>query len=237
MRVGAVVTSMLLLSLAVSGQDTAPEGNAGVVEDLRALFEELNEAALEGDRERLERLYAPEFLFVHATGYVDDRATHIDDSLTVKNKAPISIPDLERLQVLGDVAILRADVETRAGGSMFGTSIFVRRDGRWRIFQVQGTRMLPDRQKVLLAPEVLEKYVGRYENDAGESLWIMRNGADLASVLDRPNVPRRVLAPTSEGLFFDKLGAEYQFRAGEDGTVTQMIFRLNGREAIWTKVE
>jgi hypothetical protein len=237
MRVLTII-SILLLTFPAFGQTSAGNNkNAQVKEELRKLFVELNEAFQKRDRQALERIYAEEFVYVHGTGYVDDRTTHINDSLTIEVRTPLPIPNFDQLYVYGDIAILRGLNQTRAASSLFGTSIFVKRDSRWQMLQVQGTPMPPERKVVEVDTKILDSYVGRYENDAKESLTITREGKSLVVTLKRPNVPKRTLVSTSDTQFFDKLGSEYIFRKGENGKVTHFDFRLNNREAKWKKIE
>ncbi len=237
MRVLTIISILLLTFPAVGQTRNGNNKNAQVKEELRKLFVELNEALQKRDRKALERIYAEEFEYVHGTGYVDDRTTHINDSLTIEVGTPLPTPNLDRLYVYSDVAILRGLNKTRAGSALFGTSIFVKRDGRWQILQVQGTPMLPERKVVEVDTKILDSYVGRYENDAKESLTITREGRSLVVALQRPNIPKRTLVSTSDVQFFDKLGSEYIFSKAENGKVTQLDFRLNNRAARWEKIE
>jgi hypothetical protein len=238
MRFFFTIISVFLFAFPALGQTSSEANkNSQAKEELRKLFVELNEAFQKRDRKALERIYAEEFIWVHSVGYVDDRTTHINDSLTIETRTPLLIPTFDQLFIYGDVAISRSQNQTRAANSLFGTSIFVKRDGRWQIVQTQGTLMLPERKIVEVDLKILDSYVGRYENDAKESLTITREGKSLVVALQRPNVPKRLLISTSDVQFFDKLGSEYAFRKGEDGKVTHFDYRLNNREAKWKKVE
>ena len=238
MRLLMTIVSVLLVTALAFGQTSAEANkNAQITEELRKLFVELNEAFQKRDRKALERIYADEFIWVHGAGYVDDRTTHINDSLSIEVRTPLQVPTFDNLYVYGDTAILRGLGQTRIAGSLFSTSIFAKRDGRWQIVHVQGTPMLPERKAVKVDSKILDSYVGKYENDAKESLIITREGDVLVVTLRRAGVPKRILTPTSDVQFFDKLGSEYNFRKGEDGKVTHFDFRLNDREGRWKKVE
>jgi hypothetical protein len=196
----------------------------------------MNEAVLKRDRETLEGIYADEFVWVHGLGYSDDKARHIEDVLSVDAPRPAPVPDLGQLRVYGDVAVLRSTGRSPLAGSMFGTTIFARTGGTWRIVQTQGTKMLPERKAVKVDAKVLDAYAGTYAGGAGERLTVTRDGDSLR--LRVAGVPVRVLSAESEGVFFDKLGSEIAFHRGDGGRVTHMIVRMaNGQERRWARVE
>lgn len=240
MRVLLTVFSIFLVTFAASGQTSGGANkNEQVKEELRKLFVELNEAFEKRDRAALERIYADEFVWVHANGFVDDRATHINDAFSIEVRTPLQVPNFDGLRVYGDAAINKHILPPAGGrGALYSTSVFARRDGRWQIVHVQGTLMLPERKTVKVDSKILASYVGRYENDAKESLTVTREGDSLLLAVRRAGIPKRTLAATSDTQFFDKLGSEINFSKDEAGRVAHFTIRLlNGREAKWKKVE
>lgn len=108
MRVLLTVSSIFLMALSASGQTNGSTNkDANVKEELRKLFVELNEAFEKRDRAALERIYAEEFLWVHGSGFVDDRAAHINDAFSIEMRTPMPIPNFDRLRVYGDASTLR----------------------------------------------------------------------------------------------------------------------------------
>jgi hypothetical protein len=139
----------LVASVALSQTSGGTGKDTNVKEELRKLFVELNEAFEKRDRLALERIYADAFVWVHASGFVDDRATHINDAFSIEVRTPLQIPNFDGLRVYGETAILKnrlPPIESR--GSLYSTSIFAKRDGRWQIVHAQGTHMLPDRKTI-----------------------------------------------------------------------------------------
>lgn len=81
-----------------------------VKDEILTLAREQNAAIKNHDRTALERIYAPEFFMVHAYGYVDSRAEHIDQLLARDATDLIPLPTFtppEELNVYGDVAVHR----------------------------------------------------------------------------------------------------------------------------------
>lgn len=205
----------------------APHGRDPAAEEaIRALIRELNTAWRQRDRAALERIYADEFVFVHAFGYVDDRAAQIDEMLAAESAGIVPVPSFEppaHLHVYGDVAVYRAPGKTGLGTPAWTTTIYARRHGRWQIVQRQATELLPERPAVELEPHVLDDYAGRYDRGGGVVTVIEREGSRL--VVRHPGYPPRRLTAASAAAFFDKVGATWTFHRGPDGRVTHVVLR------------
>jgi hypothetical protein len=223
------------LAQAPPGAPASPTSDpqAGVKAELRALFESLRDAAAKKDRAALERLYADEFLFVHSTGSVVDKARQVEGILAGAGRGAPPIPALDGLYVNGDVAILRAPVR----GVAMGTSVFVRRDGRWQFFQAQGTRLAPERRPVAVEGKVLDGLAGRYSYPAGAMVTITRDGEALKAEL--PGRPTIRLVPLSEVHFAAQDNdAEVLFTRDDAGRTTGYVMRIGTcQESKATRVE
>ena len=160
MRILLVVLGVLLVAPAASGQAGAGQGKDDkVVEELRKLHADYQEAGSKRDRAALERLFANGYVWVQGNGRVVGKAKHIDNILG--NTSPFAgpAPSFDQLAVYGDTAILR--VTERDG--LFATTVFAGRDGRWQFVHAQGTFLPPARQPVELDPKTLDAFVGNYE--------------------------------------------------------------------------
>lgn len=231
------VIVLLATSVIYAQTGADPDKNERVREELRNLLSELNGAFEKRDRPALEKIYADEFIYIHASGYVDDKTTHIDEAFSIEIRKPLFLSDFKDLYVYGDVAILRTKTQIRTGEYFFGTSIFAKRNGRWQITQSQGTFLLPERVLVEVDPQTLDSYVGKYKNEANELLTISREEKLLTAALHRVGIPKRKLISTSETQFFDKLGAEYNFFKQADGKIVHLRLRFRDRESVWKRLD
>jgi hypothetical protein len=205
-----------------------------VKEEIQKLYADWNQARLSYDRKALEKLFTDDYKWVHGAGFVDQKATAIDDQLSTDSIRAAPIPDLSQLQVYGDVAVLK---RTNLGpeGPAFNTSIYVRQNGRWLFSLGQTTLFQPVRKTVQLSVEKLGAYTGKYER-GGRTLMVMIENDTLQLKIAR--IPKRKLLPVSDNKFFDKLGSEYTFVKDAQDRTTQLIFRLpNGPEVEWKKIE
>lgn len=149
MRTLSVLCAMLLTTPALAQPPTVDASTvARVREELRSLQVEYGAAIQRRNRAALERLFVPEFVLAHASGFVDDRAEYLDDLLATESPGgpPFPLDPPGQLHVYGDVAILRATVPAPGGRATWGTFIFEKRDGRWQFVQGQGTLLQPERK-------------------------------------------------------------------------------------------
>jgi hypothetical protein len=224
----------LVCALSSAGASAAPDARSieTVKTELAAFVTELNAAAKRKDRAALERLYAPEFKWVHGAGYVDERADVVDTILATDSGPEVPPPNFDpprELLLLGDVAIVRGPGSSRLAVSLSQVVTYVKREGRWQLLHMQGTLMQPERGSIALDAKVLDTYAGKYERGPGVATVFTRDGATL--VMQHPGVPRRVLRPSAENVFFDKVGSEYTFHRDAAGAVVRYTVKLaNGRE-------
>ena len=242
MRTVMVAVAAALAAQAAPAQDARQQSGevAAVEAELQALHSELNRARRARDRAALERIYAPEFRWVHGAGYADDRDRQIETIFEASSDRDLPPPDFSapnELIVNGDTAVLRRPAWSTEGGErLYSTHIFVRRDGRWQILQMQGTLLLPERQWVALPAAALETAAGRYRYPSGSVTTLTRAGEAIERTT--PGFPNRLLRPVAPDRFYDDIGTEYAFERGDDGRVTGFTFRMvGGREGRAERVE
>jgi hypothetical protein len=231
-----------MLASAPAGSQSPTAGQTpSIVAELQAIHAELNQARRARDRVALERIYAPEFRWVHGSGYADDRERQIRNILEAdsdRDLPPIDFAPPTELIDLGDVVVMRRPDRTATGGlRLYSVETFVRRDGRWQILHIQGTPLQPERAWISLPLEALDLFTGRFRNpESGTETVITREGDVLRARI--PEVPIRELRPVGPERFFDRIGTEYVFERGPDGRATGFSFRFfGGREGRAERVE
>jgi ketosteroid isomerase-like protein len=138
-----LLPALLLAPIAASAQ--VPADNA----EIRAAAQAFDDAQFRGDRATLERMLAPDFLFVRASGRVGDRKDFIAGFTDPASKLePFVIADRLFLRVGPDVAIVggEARVKGRDNGKPFAqhfrySDTFAKRDGRWVVVYTQVTAL------------------------------------------------------------------------------------------------
>ncbi|MGZ8283630.1 MAG: DUF4440 domain-containing protein [Allosphingosinicella sp.] len=235
--------ALAALALANAGQAQPLAGRdiAQVQAELEALHAELNRARRARDRIALERVFAPEFRWVHGAGYADDRdrqIANIFEADSDRDLPPLDFSPPTEMMVFDDVVVLRRpDRTVQAGIRLYSVQVFVRRDGRWQILHLQGTPLQPERNYVTLIPAALDALAGRYRNPATGTETVVTRAGDLLQARI-PELPIRELRPVGPERFFDRIGTEYVFQRGADGRVTGFTFRLfGGREGRAERVD
>ena len=140
-------TFLTLALIAASAPAIAQDSNS----DVRAVAKEFDDAQLHGDRATLERLLAPDYLFVRGSGRVGDRRDFIAGFTAPGQKLqPFRIEDPLFLRVTGDVAIVGGEawIKGTDAGKPFAehfrySDMFAKRGGKWVAVYTQVTG-LPD---------------------------------------------------------------------------------------------
>jgi hypothetical protein len=215
----AAAVLIVTASIAAPAQTPATET---VKAELRAFIAELNAARESHDRAALERLYAPEFLYIHALGAPVDRPRQIAEALAAPPGAQLPVPSFDGLMVIGDVAILRQPVEGR-----FGTSIFTKASGHWQLLQMQGTPIPSTLPKVTVTADVLRSYAGRYQQDNGNAVTIAVEGDGLTMQVHLEGRQKLQLTTVSATQFALPAGAGQITFTVSGGSASYVIRRPN----------
>jgi hypothetical protein len=186
----------------------------------------------------LDRLLAPEFKWVHAFGYVDDKATVLREAAEdpmPRGRSAFNTDPPRRLTISGDLAVLASPgVATGTGTPAFGTTIFVRREGRWQLLLRQGTELNATPTELPLHPAAQQPFTGRWLS--GErSLTVERRG-DGHHVITGRFLPRR-LTPIGPDLFTTKIGDEVHFTRDSNGKPVTMTFTWRGSPTTYRRAD
>jgi hypothetical protein len=217
----AAIVFLLLTAALAHAQSHQPKEDK-TKEEIQKLFSDLNEAITKKDRARLEQLYADEFQFIRPSGAVVNKASQIGGIMANDpvSATPVPAPATDNLLVYSDVAVARHTVR----GSAI-SSIFVKKDGQWRLLQAQATRLAPERKPVNIDPKLLDSFVGKYQFGPNAIATVTREG-DALRWRGGNRMPV-TLVPLSETHFFSKeTETEMMFVTNEKGQVTDVMLRV-----------
>jgi hypothetical protein len=221
MRLTSLALAIALTATAAPAQTAVPVDS--VKSELRTLMTELNSAIAAHDRAALERIYADEFLFIHALGGPIDKKGQIDAAMASTPGGAVPVSSFDGLLVYGDVAVLRRPVDGR-----FGTTIYAKKAGRWQIVQLQGTELPPAKPATTVAADVLRSYVGRYQQDNGLFVNITLESEQLMLQVDgRQKLALRADSDTKFSL--PAAAGTVTFAKAADGGMTYEVVRGNGQ--------
>jgi hypothetical protein len=216
---GLTAALALLIAAAAIAQPTSRDET--VKSELRALMTGWNAALAAHDRAALERIYADEFLFIHALGGPIDKKGQIDAAMNATGGAP-PVPSFDGLLIYGDVALLRRPVDGR-----FGTTIYAKKNGRWQIVQLQGTPTPSTKTAAPVAADVMRTYAGRYFQQEN-GLYLTISFEDEHLVLQVDGRQKLALVAESDTTFALPAGAgTVVFSKTADG-MSYTVTRSNG---------
>lgn len=225
---------LLIGEVALAQQsDTAALRNAK--EGILQLHRDWNKARLAYDRKGLEAVFAPDYIWVHGMGYMDDRTAAINDQLATDSIRALPLPNLDGLELHGNLAIHRKLSQLPTGQASYNNNTYEKRNGSWLMVHSQTTFFHEVLPMIKLSPADLKIYAGVYEKN-GQRLTI--KASDTALHLRASRIPERVLRPTAENEFSDKLGSPYRFSKTADGKIEILtVVYASNPPAVWRKVE
>jgi len=144
-RVLSIVT-VVVLALAAAGVTLAQGGNAE--QEIRAVFDQINDALLKGDAAAWGKLAADDSTSIGADGKVLNKAEIVDAIRAGKIKyESIDTSDI-KIRVYGDTAVLTdtSSIKARRGdldmsGQYRNVRVFVKRSGKWQQVLAQRTKI------------------------------------------------------------------------------------------------
>ncbi len=142
------IATVLVLALAAASVALAQGGKAE--QEIRAINDQLRDAALKGDVATFEKHLADDYVSIGATGAVSTKAQVLDLFRTGKIKyESIDVTDIQ-VRVYGDTAVVTstANVKGRLGdqeiaGQFRSVRVFVKRGGTWKAVSFQSTKISP----------------------------------------------------------------------------------------------
>ena len=237
---GSHMKNILFIYLAITissrifAQTTNRKDKDRAVQEIQALFNELNQAILKHDQKKLERIYADEFLFIHGLGFIETKAELINSIMETDSVRPVPLPSFDQFYLYGDVGVLRSLTRNPvAGNNLMSTTIYTKKSGYWQIVQVQSTQQQKERKSVNVDVKLLDTYIGKYVLPNGVSSEISREGDVL--FVQRKGHPKLRLLATSNNQFYDKFGASYTFNEGSEIITSFTVRHQNGQEIVWVK--
>jgi len=233
MRILTIVTTILLLATATLAQAHNVQSQK-TTEEIQKVFADLNEAITKKDRAVLERVYADEFQFVRPSGALINKTAQIEGIMTndALSSTPIPIPPMDRMLVYGDAVVLRNIVRGTAVNS-----VILKKDGRWQLFQVQATRLAPERNPIKLDAQLLDSFLGKYEFGPGAVATLTREG-DILKWRGGNRMPV-TLVPLSDTHFYAKESeTEMTFTKNDKGQVMGVVLKVGScQESRAKKIE
>ncbi len=139
---------MIVLAFTVAASALAL-GQAGKVEQsIKALTEQLNQAALKGDVATFDKLLASDYITINVVGVTNTKANVLENFKSGKVKwEAIEVSDM-KVRVYGDTALVNSTAnvkghfgDTDLSGQYRSVRVWVKRKGQWQSVSFQATRV------------------------------------------------------------------------------------------------
>ncbi len=141
---------VIVLAFVVAASALAWGQGGNVEQSIRALDEQVRQAALKGDVAAFDKLYADDYIATNILGVTSTKAQVLENFKSGKLKFDaIEISDT-KVRVYGDTALVNttANVKGHFGatdisGQYRGVRVWVKRKGQWQSVSFQATRIAP----------------------------------------------------------------------------------------------
>jgi hypothetical protein len=233
-----LIVLVLFLSLFVFGGEDIDADKAAIEQ----VAMDYIEGWYEGNAERMERALHPEL--VKRAMIPDAEGKEYFQNLTKSDMVKATeggggrkLPYAERridvtvLDIHKTIAMVRVD-----SGSFIDFLHLGKTGGDWKIVNVLWLPNVKERQAVPVDPKILEEYAGEYELTPEFSVIIStRDGRLFAQGTGQP--PFELFAESDCVFFLKEVPATLSFVKGEQGRVTQIIFKQGGGEATAKRIK
>ncbi len=139
---------MIVLAFIVAASVLAWGQGGNVEQSVKALTEQLNQAALKGDVATYDKLVADDYISIGILGGAATKAELLEDFKSGKVKfETIEVTDT-KVRVYGDAALVNATVNVKGhfgaadiSGQWRSVRVWVKRKGQWQSVSFQATRI------------------------------------------------------------------------------------------------
>ena len=148
--IALLVASLSLSAACVAKDNATPPDEAGARAANQARFD----AAVRGDVAALDKLLADDLDYCHSNGECESKTAYLDSFRAGAMKYRSIEPTVDRIKLVGTVAIIRghAHVNATRNGTDLNidigyTSVFAWRDGQWRLTSWRSLTLPPPAPK------------------------------------------------------------------------------------------
>ena len=141
---------IIVFAFVVAASALALGQGGNVEQSIKALTEQVNQAALKGDVATLDKLYVGDYIAINIFGRTSTKAEVLELFKSGKLKfEAIEVTDT-KVRVYGDTALVNATAnvkghlgDTDISGQYRSVRVWVKRKGQWQSVSVQATRIAP----------------------------------------------------------------------------------------------
>ncbi len=247
--VAAVLAGLIMVALSVhAGAPIAGRQISKQADELRRITQRMADAVAIGDKAVWDRYTDATLVYVDENNIVKDKKTLLQELVPLPEgySGSIVIADYSvRFFTGGAIATyILEESEVVEGHPLHNryreTDTWLQKGGNWKIIASQVLAIPKDPPAIILPPQALDQYIGKYALSDKTQVDIQREGDHLVDLSANANTgakPRVLLAEAADVFFTPGRPRDRRIftRAG-DGSVTGFCARREGEDLVWKRL-
>ncbi|MGA7316077.1 MAG: nuclear transport factor 2 family protein [Silvibacterium sp.] len=203
-----------------------------VVDTIKQLEQDMGNAMVAGDIDKLNQIYADDFATVGSSGKVITKGTLLSDFKSFHDKLESFENGPIDVQVVGNVALAQGSVKEKrsqdgkeTSGQFLWMDLLKKRAGKWEVVRSAGARVvLADSPKAQSQDPTMVEAVKKFEQEVGDAM-VVRDIDKLNQTYadDWATVDSAGKMFTKEGLLSDFKSGKHQLVSFENGPMNVQV--------------
>jgi ketosteroid isomerase-like protein len=176
--VGAVLFNSLCAGLVLAQPLEAPSNDPAAVDAVKQVGQDMGDAMVAGDIDKLNQIYADDWATVDSSGKIFTKESLLSDFKSFHDKLEWFELGPTDVQVFGDVAVAQGSVKekrTRNGKDTSGHFVWMdllkKREGKWAVVRSAGARVvLADSPKAESQDPAIVETMKQFAQDTGDAM-------------------------------------------------------------------
>ena len=176
--VGAVLFTSLCAGLVLAQPLEAPSNDPAAVDAVKQVGQDMGDAMVAGDIDKLNQIYADDWATVDSSGKIFTKASLLSDFKSGKHKLEWFENGPVDVQVFGDVAVAQGSVKEKriqsgkdTSGQFLWMDLLKKRAGKWAVVRSAGARVVSaDSPKAQSQDPTIVETMKQFAQDTGDAM-------------------------------------------------------------------
>ena len=176
--VGAVLFTSLCAGLVLAQPLEAPSNDPAAVDAVKQVGQDMGDAMVAGDIDKLNQIYADDWATVDSSGKISTKESLLSDFKSGKHKLEWFENGPVDVQVFGDVAVAQGSVKEKriqngkdTSGQFLWMDLLKKRAGKWAVVRSAGARVVSaDSTKAQSQDPTIVETMKQFAQDTGDAM-------------------------------------------------------------------
>jgi len=176
--VGAVLFTSLCAGLVLAQPLEAPSNDPAAVDAVKQVGQDMGDAMVAGDIDKLNQIYADDWATVDSSGKISTKESLLSDFKSGKHKLEWFENGPVDVQVFGDVAVAQGSVKEKrtdrgqdTSGQFLWMDLLKKRAGKWAVVRSAGARVVSaDSPKAQSQDPTIVETMKQFAQDTGDAM-------------------------------------------------------------------